>query len=288
MKLSIIILSYNTKDLTLQCLKSIYSNPLSPALGSQEVIVVDNASTDGSSEAINKTYPQVIFIQSSTNKGFAGGNNLGFKIAKGEYWLVLNSDTELYQGCLDKLIDFMDQHPKVGALTPRVELTDGRLDLACHRGMPTPWNALTYFLNLEKLFPGLPIFSGYHQLYQNFTKPHKIDATAATAMIVRQKTIDEIGVLDEQFFLYGEDLDWCKRITDAGWEIWYYPEAKVLHYKSASGKKKQKNEAVRQKSINYFYDTMKQFYEKHYQKKYPRWLRQLVYWGIDIKKKYAR
>jgi GT2 family glycosyltransferase len=275
--LSIIIVSYNTRDLLRQCLRSL------PWQSNYEVIVVDNASKDDSSKMVIQDFPDARFIQMQHNTGFAKANNAGIKVSRGTYVMLLNSDTEVNAQGLEILIDFLDSTPAAGAVTPKVMLPDGSLDLACHRGMPTPWNAITYFAKLEQLLPSVSLFSGYHQTYKDFDKVHPIDATAATALIVKKSVIDEVGDLDERFFLYGEDLDWCKRITDAGYGIYYHPGATILHHKSASGKKNT-SRAARKEAVGHFYDTMKQFYEKHYTKTYPGWLRHLVYLGIDLKK----
>lgn len=277
MELSIIIISYNTKDLLRQCLLSIDTDPQT------QIIVVDNASNDGSSAMVLKEFPQVLLIQSPINQGFAAANNVGLKVATGQYVLLLNSDTQVKPPALSILMRFLKHHQQAGAVTPQVILPDGAIDLACHRGMPTPWNAFTYYTKLESLFPHSKFFAGYHQTYQDFTKPHPVSATAMTAMMLKRPVIDKVGLLDDAFFLYGEDLDYCQRLTDHGYQIWYVPNAVVMHHKSASGKKNRQNPAQRHESIRHFYETMKQFYEKHYQKKYPRWVRQLVYWGIDIK-----
>ncbi len=287
-KLSIIILSYNTNAILKQCLESIYRYPPSDSF---ELIVVDNASSDGSSQMVLKHFNQVKLIQLQSNRGFAAGNNAGLKVSRGEYVMFLNSDTQIKAETLDQLIKFMDTNAGVGMVTPKVLLPDGSIDLACHRGFPTPWNALTYFTRLESLFPNFRLFGGYHQTWKDFNTTHTIDATAATAIIVRVSTIKQVGELDEQFFLYAEDLDWCKRFKDSGWDIVYYPHVTVLHHKSASGKKRslmsqsEQQQKLRQESIRHFYATMKQFYEKHYSQTYPKWLRRLVYLGIDLKQK---
>lgn len=277
MKLSIVILSYNTKDLLKQTIDSITMKP------EWEMIIVDNASADESVAMVKKDYPWVKLIENKENVGFGRANNQAMRIAKGDYYFILNSDTEVKEDAIDQLLVYMDKHPKVAAITPKVVLKDGAIDPACHRGMPTPWRSFTYFSGLEKLFPSSKLFGGYHQTYLGLNTIHEIETTAATAMIVRKTAVDEIGMFDEAFFLYGEDLDWCKRMTDGGWKIVYYPKAIVVHYKSQSGKK---HKAKKTKSIAtiYFYDTMKQFYEKHYKQTYPAWLRWLVYKGIDFKK----
>lgn len=285
-KLSIIILSYNTIDLLKQTIKSI------PHHDDWEIIIVDNASTDGSIDMIQKDFPQLHLIQNPKNLGFAAANNLGISASTGEYIMLLNSDTQIIDDAIEKLINYLDENEKVGAITPKVILPDGAIDLACHRGMPTPWRALTYFSKLEQLFPNSKTFAGYHQTYQDFQTTHQIEATAATAMMVRREVIDQVGLLDERFFLYAEDLDWCKRITEAGWPIIYYPEVKVLHHKSQSGKQKPSDNQVeshqfKTESIHHFYDTMKQFYDKHYTHQYPKPIQKLIHWSIDLKKKWA-
>lgn len=285
-KLSIIILSFNTKDLLVQTIDSISLKK------DWEIIVVDNGSTDGSPEIIETNYPHFKLIRSAKNLGFAAGNNLGIKRARGEYIMLLNSDVKVIGDAIDELLAYLDRHPNVAIITPKVILPDGALDLACHRGMPTPWNAFTYFTKLETLFPNIKLFSGYHQTYQNFNQIHEVEATAATAIIVRQAAINQVGLLDERFFLYAEDLDWCKRMAEAGYQIIYYPKAQVLHYKSQSGKKKtaqnHDQKVIIKDSHHHFYDTMKQFYDKHYRQQYPKFIQKLVFTGIDLKQKLTR
>lgn len=280
MKLSIIILSYNTKTLLQQTLQSIPENP------NWEIIVVDNASSDGSSEMVKSHFPSVKLVQNAKNLGFAAGNNRGILAAQGEYIMLLNSDTQIIDQAIQTLIDYLDTHPKVGVLTPKVILPDGAIDLACHRGLPTPWRAFTYFAKLEQLLPNSRFFGGYHLTHKDFDTTHQIEATAGTAMMVRREVIDQVGPLDEQFFFYAEDLDWCKRISEAGWQIVYHPEAVILHLKSQSGKKKHGSKA-QAKAKHHFWDTMKLFYKKHYQDEYPQWVKSLVHLGIDLKKKFS-
>lgn len=279
MTVSIIILSYNTKKLLIECLTAL---PLKRK--DIEVIVVDNGSTDGSAEAVARRFPGVYLIRNLVNTGFSAGNNQGMKVAKGKYFFLLNSDAVASEAAIDKLVLYLDRHPEMGAVTPKVILPDGGIDLACHRGIPTPWRALTYFLKLEQLAPNFKPFAGYHQTYLNFDKAHEIEATAATALMVRAKVIKEVGGFDERFFFYAEDLDWCKRVGDEGWKIAYLPEAEVLHFKSRSGKRKQSKRA-QEEAKRHFWETMRQFYDKHYDKKYPWWVKKLVYGGIAIKKR---
>lgn len=277
MTLSIIILNYNTRRLLDQTLRSIHHHD------DWETIVVDNASSDDSVEFVLAHHPQVKLIQNPSNLGFAAGNNIGIKEAQGKYILLLNSDTEIKGDALEQLIDYLNLHEDVGMITPKVILPDGAIDLACHRGLPTPWNALTYFSGLERLFPNWRLTAGYHQTYHDFGVIHEVDATACTAAIIRKEVIDQVGVLDERFFFYAEDLDWCKRIKESGYKIVYYPDAIVLHHKSQSGKNNPEDQEAKAKAKHHFYQTMKQFYDKHYhQKKYPALLRPLVFKSIDL------
>lgn len=290
--LSIIILNFNTKDYTLKCLKSLENHDSIFREGTSEIIVVDNDSTDGSIEAIEKKFPRVKLIKNKNNLGFAKANNKGIKKAKGEIILLLNSDTIVHDETLTKMIEFIKENENLGAATPRLELTDGSLDLACHRGFPTPWNAVTYFSGLEQFFPNLKIFSGYHQTWKDFNTPHQVGAISGACFFIKREVIDEIGLLDERFFMYAEDLDWCMRIKQAGWKIFYNPDAKVTHFKKRSGREKEKDQEesktrkVRAQTIEHFYDTMKLFYDKHYQEKYPKWLRSKVLFGIWLLTKF--
>lgn len=276
-KLSIIVLNYNTKDLLIQTLSSINRQ------AQWEIIVVDNASTDGSSDAIKKKFPDIKLIINHKNNGFAGGNNIGINIARGEYIMLLNSDTKVMGPALEELTQYLDANPGVGVVSPKVTLPDGAIDLACHRGFPTLWNAFAYFAKLEQTFPNFHLFSGYHQAWQDFNTTHEVDAVSGAAMVVRRQAIDQVGLLDENFFLYAEDLDWCKRIKDAGWKIVYYPKATILHFKSQSGRAKAGSEhkQVKSASRTQFFLTMKQYYDKHYPH-HPKIVRGVVHLLGDL------
>jgi GT2 family glycosyltransferase len=248
---------------------------------SYEIIVVDNASTDGSADFITKNFPEVKLIVSKKNLGFAAGNNLGIKAATGDIVMLLNSDTQIIGDCLDICLKYLKKRDRIGVLSPKVVLSDKRLDPACHRGFPTVWNSFCYFVGLEKLFPHQKIFAGYHQLYKDFDKPHWVDAVSGAAMFIRRQVIDEIGLLDEQFFMYAEDLDFCFRAKKAGWQIYFLPKAQVVHFKGSSGTR-HKDQNLQSQTKRYFYDTMKQYFDKHYGKKYPKIIRLLVHKGVDV------
>ncbi|MFH0749511.1 MAG: glycosyltransferase family 2 protein [Candidatus Gottesmanbacteria bacterium] len=277
--ISVIILNFNTLALTKLCIESLMRSKLGKF--SMEVIVCDNASTDGTDQMIKKEFPDVVFIQNGGNIGFAAGNNPGIKKAKGRYVLLLNSDTEVNENTLAAMILFMDDHPKAGVSTCKLILMDGSMDPACHRGMPTPWNAFTYYTKLEKMFPKAKAFSGYHQLYKNLSTAHEVDSISGAFFLVRREVIQNVGMLDEAYFMYGEDIDWAYRIKEAGWEIWYNPTVTILHKKKQSGRS-HTNRERRIKTQTLFITNNKLFYKKHYGKKYPRIVTWLVYLAFDI------
>ncbi len=281
--LSIIIVSFNTEFFLGECLKSVESADKDGF--ETEVIVVDNASSDGSIEAIQKLKVKsqnIKIIQNETNLGFAAANNLGIKKSKGKYVLLLNSDTELGKDSLIKMIKFMDGHPEAGAATARLELASGQMDPACHRGFPTPWAALTYFSGLEKLFPKSRILSQYHEGYKDPDKSHEIDSPSGAFFMVRKTVIEKVGLLDEDYFMYGEDLDWAYRMREAGYQIWFNPEVTVLHRKKQSGREST-DPLLRKKTQQYFFETMKLFYRKHYAKRYGWLVTGFVLMGIKFR-----
>jgi len=230
-----------------------------------EVIVCDNASGDGSEAIIKKQFPWVHFIQNGKNVGFAAGNNPGIRRAKGRYILLLNSDTEVSKGTLAHMIRFMDAHPQAGAATCKLLLQDGSMDPACHRGFPTPWVAFTYLAKLEKLFPKTKLFGEYHQGYKNLTTVHQVDCVSGAFFMVRKEVVRDVGLLDEDYFMYAEDIDWAYRIREAGWEIWFNPDVTILHKKKQSGRAN----ILRARRVTteiYFHEYNWLFFKKHYEK----------------------
>lgn len=276
--LTLIFLNYNTPDWISLALKSVRQHYLDRTKLKVSVIVVDNASTDHSVSLIKKEFPWVKIIEAAENKGFAAGNNLALKEVKSRYAMLVNSDVEFTDASnLDQLIYFMDARPDVGVCSPKVILADGKLDPASHRGEPTIWASLTYFSGLEKLFPHSGVFAQYHQSFKDFTHIHPIDACSGAAMIVRMSAVEKVGLLDERFFMYAEDLDWCKRFRDHGLQVMYNPEAVVTHHKYKSGRGHQ-NTHLSKKTSSHFYQTMLQYFDKHYQNSYPFFIR----WGLQF------
>lgn len=278
--LSIIILSYNTAALLRGCLTSVFSSQTPD--DAWEIIVVDNASTDGSTDMVEKEFPGVRLVRNKKNIGFSAGNNVGIRQACGDYVLLLNSDTEVGPGTMQAMLSFLQSRPDAGAATCRLVLPDASLDPACHRGFPTPWAALTYFLGLEKMFPRFPLFAQYHQRYKDISAVHEIDSPSGAFFLVRKTVIDTVGLLDEDFFMYGEDLDWAYRIKQSGWKIFYNPAVSALHRKKQSGRA-HADSTIRKQTRRYFYETMKLFYKKHYAKRYGFVLSALVLFGIRLR-----
>jgi GT2 family glycosyltransferase len=272
-ELSIIILNFNTSSLTQQCLRSLVN-----AKGSSdrwEIIVVDNASTDGSPQEL-VTYiandPQLramtTLIRNERNVGFSAGNNIGINASAGEYVLLLNSDTEVTAGAIQTVLERLAMNTHAGAATAKLMLPNGTLDPACHRGFPHPWAAFTYFSRLEKLFPHSRLFAQYHAGSQDLNQEHEVDAISGAFFMIKREVIERVGLLDEAFFMYGEDLDFAYRIYIAGYSILFIPSVTVLHKKKQSGRAST-DKAVKKRTTISFYETMQLFYRKHYQKKYP-------------------
>lgn len=275
MDLSIIVLNYNGKAWLEKLLPSLQTNWLKDTRLETEVVVVDNASTDASTTFVEQQ-SGVRLICSDRNGGFAFGNNLALKNNPARYVMLLNSDTEFFpQGSnLDVLVDYMDANPNVGIITPLLLLCDGLMDRASHRGEPTPWAALTYFSGLERAFPHCKAFGKYHLTYKPLDVVHEIDACSGAAMLIRNEAIAHVGLLDERFFMYAEDIDFCKRFREAGYRVVFHPEVKLLHHKYRSGLNGVEVK-IQYETRKWFYDTMLQYYDKHYRKQYPaifRWI----------------
>lgn len=292
--LSIIILNFNTKKITLEAIESVEkSNPKELADGTYELIVTDNASSDGSVEAF-EAYKKKSKIKSfhivnnGGNIGFAAGNNKGMPYAKGRYVLFLNPDTIMYPKTLPTLIDFMDSHPDAGACTCQVNTPSGKIDEASHRGFPTPWNALTHFSGLERIFPHSKLFAGYTQGWQDLSKTHTVPAIVGAFLFVRREAGEQIGWWNEDYFFYGEDLDFCYSLGEKGWKIYYVPEVHITHLGGVTSGLKKHTQSIttadlpRKKMLQYHrFEAMKIFYTKHYEKKYPKFVKWLVFTGVN-------
>lgn len=220
--LSIVILTYNTCSLTQRCLEAIEATSTLPY--SVETILVDNASTDGTVEMLRRRFPNVCLVRNEMNEGFARGNNVGLAVANGRYLMLLNSDTEVLPDALKQLVQFMDDHPNAGACGPQLLHSDGSLQPS-GRSLPTLWST---FLDMSKLFR-LWKRDLYFDTSRNYNQPATVGEISGAALLVRRTCYEQCGGLDPAFFAYYEDVDWCKRIGEAGWLIYYVPSAKVIH-----------------------------------------------------------
>lgn len=283
--LSIIIVNHNTKILLISLLDSL-KRAIDYLQQKTEVIVVDNSSTDTSVATVKKKYPWVYLIKNKVNTGYAYANNQAIRQAQGKYILLLNSDTKVSRETLKIMIDYMEKNKQVGVATCKVVLPNQQIDPACHRGFPTPWASLSYFLGLEKLFPQSPFFSKYHLYYKDLDSIHEIDSPSGAFYLTKKEIFKKVGLLDEAFFMYGEDLDLSYRIKQANWKIIYNPQAQILHYKKRSGLNSSSLE-TRKKTIQAFYSAMEIFYQKHYRHRYPFILRLIVMLIIKLKKQIA-
>ena len=274
MDVSIIIVNYNTKKLTMECIQSIYHSNM---LFQYEILLVDNNSTDGTVEAVESQFPNVKIIANTENVGFSKANNQAIRLSIGRYILLLNSDTIVKYRTIDAMIQFMDEHLNIGASGCKVVLPDGSLDKACHRGFPTPSASFYYISGLAGRFPTSARFNSYHLGHLNMNEIHEVDCLVGAFMLVRREAILQVGLLDETFFMYGEDIDWCYRIKEAGWKIYYYPHTEIVHYKGASSRKKPF------KIVYEFHRAMYLFHKKHFASKYSLLVNLAVYSGVGLK-----
>jgi len=292
--LSIIILNYNTKKITLEAIGSIEKNyPSEVKSGKYEVIVTDNASPDNSLQAFNEYKKKTgikkyYVVDNKGNIGFAAGNNTGVPFAKGKYILFLNPDTLVYPKTLTVMVEFMENHPDAGAATCRVKLPTGGIDEASHRGFPTPWNAFCHFSGLEKLFPETRLFADYIQGWKDMDKVHEIDSCAGAFLIMPRMVGEKAGWWDDDYFFYGEDLQFCYNIRKLGYKIYYVPTVSILHYGGVSSGIKKSSQNVTTANIEtkikvqeWRFDAMRIFYKKNYMDKYPKIVTWFVLWGIN-------
>lgn len=271
--LSIVIVNWNTRDFLRDCLKSVYA---SEGEFTFETIVVDNCSHDGSAAMVREEFPQVHLIESDINGGYAYANNLGLNYLQTRYYLLLNPDTVLPPTALKDMLAFMEAHPEAGMAGPKLLMADGQLDLACRRSFPTPENSFYKLFGLSRLFPKSERFGQYNLTFLDPDEMAEVDSVVGAFMMVRGEVIEQIGVLDEEYFMYAEDLDWALRAKRAAWKVYYCPHVTVLHYKRRS------SEQNRRKARYEFWRAMYIFYGKHYAEDTPFWLHCLVLGGLSL------
>jgi GT2 family glycosyltransferase len=232
MKLSICISYYNALDYLSACLSSIERYPPS---GVYEVLVVDDASPRTCVPLVRRQFPNVRLLANNVNRGFAASNNRAIRESRGSYILILNNDTEVFGGSLDALVGYLDENPNVGAVGPKVLNADGSFQLQCKRGMLSPLSGLAYSSGLDRRFPSVRAFGEYLMIDASPDETHEVKALSGACMLVRREAIQDVGMLNERFGMYGEDLDWCYRMGAAGWRICYYPLARIVHHGGKGG-----------------------------------------------------
>jgi hypothetical protein len=260
--ISIVIVSWNGKEYLRQCLESI---PSKASRYTIESIVVDNASTDGAPELVETMFPQVRLIRNAENYGFAKANNIGIRESKGRYICLVNSDVVILDDCIDRLHSYMETHAEIGMLGPQILDRNMKIQRSC-MGSLTLRDAFYRSIALDTLFPRSKLFGGYLMTYWKHDTIREVDVINGCFWMVRREALQQVGLLDERFFIYAEDKDWCKRYWNAGWKVVYYPEAQAIHYGGASSS----NAPIR------FYIEMHRA-DMQYWGKYHNRLSQLIY-----------
>ncbi len=282
--LAIVILNYNTVELLRACLQSLRATRHELRM---QVCVVDNASSDASAAMVRTEFPEVKLIENQVNRGYSSGNNDGLRwfgfagdsappADVPRYALLLNPDTLVPETALAQMVRFLDERPQIGVAGPRVRRPDGSLDEACRRSFPTPEVSFYRMVGLSRLFPKSRRFNAYNLAYLPEDAVHPVDAVVGAFMLLRREAIAQVGLLDDTFFMYGEDLDWAKRIKDAGWEIWYNGGVEITHVKRAASRQSSKSRID-------FYEAMWIFYAKHYRHETSWWLDKVILLGIVVK-----
>lgn len=280
-RIAVVIVNYNTRDLLRMCLQSLATAADTATL---EIWVVDNGSRDQSPQMVTSEFPAVHLIESTHNGGFSYANNLAIRSLMQradapEYVMILNPDTVVEVGAFDTLVAYLQAHPEVGAVGPRLVLPDGSLDLACRRSFPTPEVSLWRMTGLSRLFPKSRRFGRYNMTYIDPSETIEVDALVGACMLMPTAVVREVGLLDETYFMYGEDLDWCYRFKLYGWRIVYVADAVVHHIKRASSRQRPAQ------SIKNFYDAMRIFFRRYYAATTPAPVRWLIETGITLKER---
>jgi N-acetylglucosaminyl-diphospho-decaprenol L-rhamnosyltransferase len=280
-----IVVNYRTPELTTSAIEHLRASRLGGR--GLQVVVVDNGSGDGSAECLASRFPELELIASPDNLGFAGGNNLAIAALlermpesldrNDAFVLLLNSDVEVSPDAVATCVGFMEANPQVGVVGPKVVLPNGRLDLACRRGFPTPARSFWKLSGLAKRFPDNPRFTGYNLTHLDEDQMTEVDSVMGAFMLVRLAAIDAAGLLDDRFFMYGEDIDWAYRIKQHGWRVYYLPAATVRHLKGATTRRQSYRMIVE------FYRAMWLFHRKHYAKRSLFLLNWLVAAGVVLR-----
>lgn len=278
--IGIVIVNYNTRDLLRRSLQTV----LASKGISLRVCVIDNNSGDGSAEMVAAEFPEVTVIHNRDNVGYPAANNQGLKLFGFDgtgspdvprYALLLNADTEVPEDALASVVAFADSRADIGVVGPRLVRLDGSLDKACRRSFPTPEVSFYHMAGLSRLFPKSPRFGRYNLSYMDEGETAEVDSVVGAFMLVRREAISDAGLLDDGFFMYGEDLDWAYRIKEAGWRVYYYADVTVLHVKRASSRQSSRAKVE-------FWRSMEIFYRKHYAADTPGVVHALIVSAIRL------
>lgn len=254
MDLSIVIVNWNAKDYLNKCVASIYENATNLSF---EIIVVDNASSDGSAEMLRSEFPSVILIENKNNPGFGAANNQALKRCASEFVLILNPDTEVLDGAFVTMVSFMKQNEKAGAVGAKLLNANGAAQLTCARNFPTLLTEFFWLTTLVRRFPKNRIVGHYLMSYWDHNDKREVDCLSGACIMARQDVLKKLNYFDEDYFIYGEDADLCYRIKKAGWQIWYLPEAEIIHYGGASSK------SISEKAVIYDRESLYTYFKKH-------------------------
>lgn len=280
--LAVVIVNYNVRDLLRTCLRSVYASQ-----GNLEfqVCIVDNNSDDDSVAMVKNEFPQAHIIANEENVGYPTANNQGLQFLgvdsenpgdRPRFCLLLNPDTEVPTDAFSYLVDYLDANPEVAVVGPKLVMLDGNLDLACRRAFPSPEVSAYRMMGLSRLFPNSPRFARYNMTYLPEDEIAEVDSVVGAFMMVRVEAVTQVGLMDGRFWMYGEDLDWAKRMKDVGWKVVYNPEVTVVHVKRASSRQSQRAQIE-------FYRAMLIFYYKHYRQGTSVLLHWLILLGIVLK-----
>jgi N-acetylglucosaminyl-diphospho-decaprenol L-rhamnosyltransferase len=266
-ELSIVVLSWNTRDLLASCLASLEN---ASDRVRREVLVVDNASADGSADMVRERFPAVRLLRNARNEGYARGNNIGIAAARGSAVLLLNSDTEVHDGSLDRLVEFLRQHPAYGAVGAGLRNPDGSVQPCCMR-FPTLLVPLFFDMNLDQRWPSNPVMRRYFMRDYDHRTSRDVDQPPGACLLLRREVLETVGVFDEELWLYFNDVDLCRRIRRAGWRIHYLVEAPVVHHVGQSTKR------FGSRVVEWHRNRLA-YYRKHYGPLGAAWVRLMVRW----------
>ncbi len=253
--LTVSIVNTNNRELLQACLRSLVETTRSRTL---EIIVVDNASTDGSADMVAREFPNVLLLQNATRLGFAASHNRALERGAGRYFWVLNEDTKIFPQCVEMLVHFMDAHPDAGACGPRLWNADGTLQRTGNR-FPTLLYGVMEALSLNRLFPNNPIARANIYADWDRTTTRQVDAVSGAALLVRREAVEQCGLLDPQFFIFSEEVDWCYRFHQRGWKIFYVADAQLIHYGGSSTAAR-----APEKFHRIYWDSFLYYYRKHF------------------------